>query len=54
MGRVTDIHSILHEPVAGADDGKGDSTILLYTVKKVIEFSVPSRDVTAGDDNKLI
>jgi hypothetical protein len=32
VGRVTDIHGILHEPVAGDDGGKGDSTILLYSI----------------------
>ncbi len=30
MGRVTDIHGILHE--SGADGGKGESTILLYRI----------------------
>ncbi len=26
------IHGILHEPVAGDDGGKGDSSILLYSI----------------------
>jgi hypothetical protein len=32
VGRVTDINGILHESVAGDDGGKGDSTVLLYSI----------------------
>ncbi len=52
-GRVTDINGILHEPVAGADDGKGLYHPTVHC-KKGYRFFRPQPGCHRGDGNKLI